>query len=261
MSPIKSADQWEELGKDAPYFGVVSTDGFRARALAAELLDEFFKSGNKHAAWVFKMLEGMLGRPLRPKRAYEFGCAVGRCAIPIAGRSETTVPTDVSDDILVEARRDCERLKVANLERKDIGSDLTDLQGPFDFIRSFIVFQHIHSSLGLPTVKQMCERLVQGGCGGLLFVYSRDASWMAPLAGWLRKVAPGLHGMINLVYGKRFSEGLKEKDCCPGSQLMRLFQEAGVRSGQGALRRPERIALFDLLLREGAHAGSLRFIL
>jgi len=242
MSPIKSDDQWRKLGKDDPYFGVVSMDKFRGRSLSADLLDEFFKSGDDHAAWVFQMLSEMLGRPLQPKRAYDFGCGVGRCAIPIASRSESAVGTDVSDDMLAEARLNCERLKVTNLELKNVGSDLTTLEGPFDFIHSFIVFQHIHPSRGLPIVKQMLERLEQGGCGCLQFVYSRDASALVRLAGWLRKMVPGLHGVINLMHGKRFSEGLMEKNCYPLDELMRLFQESGCGQvkvcfdGEGKLR-------------------------
>mgnify|MGYP006423914537 CR=1 FL=1 len=116
---------------------------------------------------------------------------------------------------------------VTNAEWINPGPDLSTLKGTFDLIHSFIVFQHIPPCRGIAIVKHMIERLNDGGVACLQFLYYRDVPQSIRVLGWMRKHIPGIHGLVNLKYGKSFTEPLMEKNCYDLNQLLFLLQTSG----------------------------------
>ncbi len=78
-----SDESWEVLGKQNPYFGVLTSEQFRADRLDENFKREFFSSGADHVAWLLKTVESNIG-PVARGRALDFGCGVGRLTLPLS---------------------------------------------------------------------------------------------------------------------------------------------------------------------------------
>ena len=87
----------------------------------------------------------------------------GRLLLPLARISRHVVGVDVSDAMLREARKHCDARGITNVEL--VGSDdrLSRVQGSFDFVHSWIVFQHIAPRRGTAILEEVLARLERGG--------------------------------------------------------------------------------------------------
>ena len=75
--------------------------------------------------------------------ALEFGCGVGRLVIPLAKIAKRVTGIDVSESMINEAKRNCESRKINNVFLTKTDDSLSLLANNYDFMLSFIVFQHI----------------------------------------------------------------------------------------------------------------------
>ncbi len=76
-------------------------------------------------------------------RALDFGCGVGRLVIPLSKIAESVTGVDVSESMLNEAISNCDNQNVNNANFIKADDNLSMLSGKYDFIHSYIVFQHI----------------------------------------------------------------------------------------------------------------------
>jgi trans-aconitate methyltransferase len=127
---------------------------------------------------------------------------VGRVALPLARECAHVVAVDASPVMLHEARANCDRDKVKNVELVLSDDQLSKVRGPFDLIHSVIVFQHLPPRRGLSILRAMMDRLADGGVGALHFTYARDASWFRKLVHWSRKKLPLINSLVNVAQGR-----------------------------------------------------------
>jgi len=223
-SPEKA---WQRIAETTPYWGVYARDEFKAAELGAEARARFFASGEEHVAAIFRVVERF--RPgFRPSHALDFGCGVGRVTIPLARRAARVSGVDVSPAMLAEARKNLAAAGVA--ERVDLGDSV---HGPYDFVHSHHVFQHIPERRGLELTRRLVAALAPGGVGVLHYHYWRDASRMRKLVHWARSRVPLAHGVANLAQGKRWSDPLIMMEAYSLSRVLRVFAQAGVEAFYG----------------------------
>jgi len=194
--------EWEKFGRRDPYFGVLTEEKYRSERLDAAARAEFFASGERHVATCFEAIRRCLTPAFAPRRALDFGCGVGRLVIPLARRCAEVVGVDVSPAMLAEARRNCEQGGLANVTLTEIHDDLGPVTGTFDFIHSFIVFQHVPVRKGERLVGELLRRLEPGGVGALQFTTAQGGS---KLRQWLRRLrwsAPVMNELANLLKGR-----------------------------------------------------------
>ena len=141
---------WNALAEIDPYWAVLTHDEFRgAVATDRDKLNAFLESGRAYVNHIWDAIEAARGGRFSPERALDFGCGVGRIAIPLAARCGTVVGLDVADRMLAGARELCEQLGVRNVQFVKADDDLTQVHGTFDLVHSYIVFQHISPERGL----------------------------------------------------------------------------------------------------------------
>jgi ubiquinone/menaquinone biosynthesis C-methylase UbiE len=103
--------------------------------------EEFFATG----ADVVRALETELKRLRHTRRALEIGCGPGRLMRPMARHFEEIHGIDISDEMIVRARRNLS----ATPNALPCHAQASDLSGypdnHFDFVYSYAVFQHIPS--------------------------------------------------------------------------------------------------------------------
>ncbi len=167
----KSRDtSWERFGVADPYWAVLTVPQFRRGAMTSAARAEFFASGDWWMDSVLEDAHRFFGPLPKAVRALDFGCGVGRLVFPLAKRFDEVTGVDVAESMLEEARKNARALGVDNTTFVASDDALTKLDGVFDFIHSYIVFQHIPVASGLALYAGLLDRLAPGGIAALHFV-------------------------------------------------------------------------------------------
>lgn len=175
----KIEKKWEHFGETNPYFAVLTFDQYKNENIDDAALKGFFQTGEKYVERVWQEIEENFEPHFAPRRALDFGCGVGRITLPIAGRSEAVVGVDISENMLTEARRNSEKFGLNNASFVKGDNDLTKVSGEFDFVHSFIVFQHIEPQIGGEIFEKLVKMLTPGGVGVLHFTYFNNQNSLA----------------------------------------------------------------------------------
>jgi SAM-dependent methyltransferase len=154
---------WRELGQTQPYWAVLSHPDFRSESLTPEKIEEFYASGPFHIGPIAEALKALTGR-LPSGRALDFGCGVGRLAEAMQAYAQQVTGVDISPGMLELARARGSRVAYAD----------TIPEGPFDWINSFIVFQHIPPPRGEAILEELLGKLANGGVISLQLTVWRD---------------------------------------------------------------------------------------
>lgn len=216
---------WERFGDTDPYFGVLSDATFRDAQAEGEARRDFFRSGDEHVETFIRIIRDSLDPEFAPRRALDFGCGVGRVAIPLARRIPEVIGMDVSSSMLREARRNCEAAGVQNVSLLKSDDRLSALKGDVDFVHSFIVFQHIRPARGEKLVRTLLRRLRSGGFGALHFTYAKRIPRWRRTAQAIRSRVPLAHGVGNLLQRRPFRHPLMEMNDYDINRLLLILQE------------------------------------
>lgn len=151
---------WKKFGRQDPYYGVLTDEKYRSTNITEKDLSEFFRSGELYVQESEKRIAHLFDQSLEECTILDFGCGVGRLAIPFAGLShKNVIGLDVSEEIISKANLHKTDRGITNLDLKVFdGANLPSLPS-FDFINSYIVFQHIEPSIGYPLLRQLLEKL------------------------------------------------------------------------------------------------------
>jgi ubiquinone/menaquinone biosynthesis C-methylase UbiE len=220
---------WEKFGKEDPYFGVLTDDKFRRSNLTEESKKEFFKSGTDYINFILKNIEHHVDTEYTINRALDFGCGVGRLAIPLAYIAQEVTGVDVSESMLKEAKENCKERSLENVNFVYSDDDLSMLNGKYDFIHSFLVFQHIPAERGEQIFEKLMERLESGGIGVMHFTYAKDyeIKGLIPL---IKKYIPLASNFINWVKGKGFFYYGMQMNAYDTNNLLLMIQKANVKN-------------------------------
>jgi SAM-dependent methyltransferase len=162
---------WEAWGARDPYYGVLTHDRFRAGRIDDEARREFFRTGVEHVEHVLALCRRHVDPGFAPRRVLDFGCGVGRVAIPFARHALEVVGVDVSVSMLAEARANCAAHGCANVVLLPSDDGLSAVPGSFDLVHSYIVLQHVDAARGLGLVERLLERIRPGGIGVIHVTY------------------------------------------------------------------------------------------
>jgi len=217
--------EWEKFGKQDPYFGVLTEEKYRSVNLSSKAREEFFQSGVAHINHTLHQVRQFLGDSFTPGRAIDFGCGVGRLAIPLAEHAEEVTAIDVSDAMLREADNNAKELGVSNMVLAKSDDSLSCLHGNYDFIHSYIVFQHMHVDRGEQIFACLLSHLNLGGVGVMHFTYG-STSRTKKLSSLVTKV-PFAHKLMNVIRGREFSAPKMEMNEYDINRLNVILKTAG----------------------------------
>jgi 2-polyprenyl-3-methyl-5-hydroxy-6-metoxy-1,4-benzoquinol methylase len=222
-------DDWEHYGKTDPYYGVLTQDRFTSDRLNEDAKKEFFESGKRYVDDVLNIVHDSLDPTFRPTRALDFGCGVGRLALPLAAKCNAVVGVDVSESMLAVARENALQQGLSNVTFAKSDDALSRVSGTFDFVHSFIVFKHIPTRRGTVIFKRLIDLLKEDGVGVLHVTYSFASTMPRErrLLNWARHSIPFFSGVANVLKGKSFREPVMQMNEYDLNQLLRILQESG----------------------------------
>lgn len=171
----RSTDRdWEILGEAEPYWAVITHDKYRRENLTEETIGEFYATGEDYADLLLRTIRDRVDPGFAPDGVLDFGCGVGRVAIPLARACELVVGVDVSAGMLAEARGRCASLGVVNARFVSADDSLSDVGEAFDLIHAFIVMQHIPPRRGMAILRRLIGLLAERGVCVLHFGYGEQ---------------------------------------------------------------------------------------
>jgi SAM-dependent methyltransferase len=185
--------EWEKFGRTDPYYGVLSCERFHIDKMDDDSLADFFESGQRQIDFILETIRSSIDPEFAPRRALDFGCGVGRCAIALARACETVTGVDVSNSMLREAEKRSAEQSIKNLRFLQSADDLSCLAGQFDLIHSSLVFQHINQKRGMRIFARLVDLLSDNGVGAVQFIYDRSESALVRQMGNLRRAIPVWH--------------------------------------------------------------------
>jgi SAM-dependent methyltransferase len=228
MLSDKSDHTWERLGRNDPYFAVLTDPRFRGATISGDLQSEFFQSGVDHIAWLTRCVERYFGGFANARSALDFGCGVGRLVIPLARGFDDVVGVDVSPAMLKEAASNCTQQGVQNVKLVRSDDELSQLDVTFDFIHSVMTLQHIAPPRGEAIIRRLLSRLRPNGIIALQFYFFRQTNHGRRILGELRKILRPLHWVANTTQGKRWDEPLMQHNVYDLRRILRTLRENGI---------------------------------
>jgi len=254
MAGHDTDSDWKEFGRTDPYWAVLTDDRFKGENLTADALALFFNTGRQYMDWVFRTLREKLAPGFTAKRGMDFGSGVGRLTLAMAKHVEEAVGVDVAPAMLDKARHHAAEQGIRNATFVQGDDALSQVTGTFDFLNSFIVFQHIPYERGLEYFRLMVEKLGPTGGGALHLLFDKPEYDTALTRYFPSPVIRNVNGKEHFqkavslakekVKGKLFGRGkpveaetsapaptgpVMEMNAYPLNPFMRVLQQAGVR--------------------------------
>ena len=228
LFPGNTEKQWESWGEQDPYFGVLTSRIYHRDCLTDDSLEQFFASGRDHVDSLLQEIRIRIDPEFEPKMGLDFGCGVGRVLVPLAQVCETVVGVDISPAMLAEAEKNCGSNHLGNVRLILSDDDLFGVEGEFDFIHSFLVFQHIRPERGLKLVRKLVGLLAEGGVGALQFHYfTGPTSILSRMADWAYDHIPFTFGVRNILKGEPFKTPRMQMNLYDLNAITAILQEAG----------------------------------
>lgn len=205
---------WRELGATQPYWGVLTHPDYRTENLTPANLEAFYASGEAHIGDIVRRLKTVTGRQAGG-RALDFGCGTGRLAEAMTAHAASVTGYDISPGMLAEARKRGGKATYVDA--------LPD--GPFDWINSFIVLQHIPPERGLALIEDLLARLAPGGLVSLHVTVWRESHLAEPQDRGLKKL---LHPWLQRRRLARLPKGAIRMYDYDLSQVVERLNRAGI---------------------------------
>ncbi len=150
---------WNEFGRRDPYWAILTRPDRRGNRWD---LDEFMSTGRDDIDALLAWLVA-LGIEVRPGRALDFGCGVGRLTQALARTFAECDGVDIALS-MIERARDLnefgDRCRYHVNERDDLA---LFGDGEFDLIYSVIVLQHVAPEYSVKYVREFTRLLAPGG--------------------------------------------------------------------------------------------------
>lgn len=220
-----ASENWEKFGSDDPYYGVLSHDRYHKEAMDGDTRQAFFDSGSEYIDDVVNKIIKHVSPEFSPSNSLDFGCGVGRLLIPISKISKQATGVDVSASMLKETQVNLKEFSINNVELIESENCSCLKSSSFDFVHSFIVFQHIPIEHGMLILDNIMGSLKLGGVGVLHFTFWNPG--LHGLKGWIKRFMPFLK-FIKRAFNEEFFNPEMQMNEYDLNEIHKLLSTYGV---------------------------------
>ena len=193
--------RFEAFAEREPYFAVLTAPRFLAASRTPGDEREFFATGETLLAWMFQIIDAGLTPGFAPASTLEYGCGIGRLAIPLARRPGSVTAVDRSPAMLAHARREAAKRGLDHISFETTSSFVTTSR-KFDLVVCYHVLQRMRPADGLEVVHTLLQRVAPSGVAVFQWPYRSRGSKLVAAARWTRDRVPGVNAVANRLRGK-----------------------------------------------------------
>lgn len=212
-----------------PYFAVLTAPRFLRANLTPEHEREFFASGEDLVNWMFGVIEAGLSPKFAPMTTLEYGCGIGRLALPLARRPGSVTAVDRSPVMLDLARKEAARRGVDHIAFQT-PDELFATPRKFDLVVCYHVLQRVPPSEGRALLRQLIDLISPSGVGVFQWPYRTGESGLVNATRWARERVPGANAVVNRMRGKSSDEPFIPTHTYGLDTMLPAFDAAGFRA-------------------------------
>jgi len=220
-------DHWKQWGEQDPYFAALSQKKFRKENIESNR-KEFFESGAEFVSGVVGIAIRHFGQ-FNFGSALDFGSGVGRVTIPLAQRFKSVMGVEISEAMIAEAQRNCQRFAVWNVDFVKSDDYLSWVAQKFDFVTSCLVLQHIPPKRRMTIISRLLKVLNLGGVIALQFPVRHRLPPVERFVYMVKQNLPFTRYCFNLLQARRLSEPLMQMNEYDLIEIMALGSVNGIR--------------------------------
>lgn len=226
ISERMSSATWEALAKKDPWNAVLTTVDGREVAGDPAKLAAFYRSGEEYLQRMLRSIRDHFGPVDRFDVAADFGCGVGRVALPLARRSRELIAVDVSPTMLSMTEARAREEGLPNLSLQLLPQFLED-DRELDLLHSVLVLQHIWPEEGFRILEAVVPRIRPGGMAILHVPSSVGGVQPRRLFRWARSRVPGFNALANVFRGVPANTPYMQMNAWDLNRLVELLHRAG----------------------------------
>jgi SAM-dependent methyltransferase len=229
---------WERFAAREPYFAVVTDPRFRRANLTPEHERRFFASGETLVAWMLATIDAALVPQFAPMSTLEYGCGVGRLALPLGARPGTVVAVDRSDVMLEHARGEAARRGLAHVVFQH-PDELFASRRTFDLVVCYHVLQRLPRGEAIALLNRLVAAIGPDGVGVFQWCSTSRQPASVEAARWLRARVPGANAAANRLRGNATGDPFIPTHVLGVEEVLAVFEAAGMNPVHVALERHE----------------------
>jgi SAM-dependent methyltransferase len=224
-----SNPKFEAFAAREPYFVVLTDPKFLRATLTAGDEREFFASGEHLVSWMFDIIHAGLSPQFAPVSTLEYGCGLGRLALPLARRPGSVTAVDRSPVMLDLARREAGRRNLGHIVFLT-PPELFSTPRKFDLVICYHVLQRLRPSDGIELLRRLIGLISPDGIGVFQWPFLTRASGLVAASRWLRERVPGANALANALRGKPTGDPFVPTHTYSLNQMLAPLETAGFRS-------------------------------
>jgi ubiquinone/menaquinone biosynthesis C-methylase UbiE len=221
--------RFEHFAAREPYFAVLTAPQYLRAQLTPERERQFFATGQDTVDWLFRVIERRIDPRFSPMSTLEYGCGIGRLAIPLARRPGSVTGVDRSPAMLNAARREADRHGVSHIHLQT-PDELFASDRKFDFVCCVHVLQRMPPAEGLVVLRRLLDRVASGGIGIFQVPYAIAQPSTVRGLRWLREKSAVVNGAVNTARGKPWADPFIPTHAYELESFLRTFEAASIPS-------------------------------
>ena len=254
---LSGADpQWESFAAREPYFAVLTAPRFLRANLTPDHEREFFASGEVLVEWMLRVIDAGLSPQFAPISTLEYGCGVGRLALPFAERPGSVTAVDRSPVMLDLARQEAARRNLSHIAFQT-PDELFAQPRKFDLVVCYQVLQRLKPAEAMTLLDELIDLISPNGVGVFQWPLPTRASGLVSSSRWIREHVPGANTVANKLRGKDADEPFIPTHTFALEEILPVFQRAGFRSTHVVLEPHENIGYAIVLAQRAERSAAV----
>jgi 2-polyprenyl-3-methyl-5-hydroxy-6-metoxy-1,4-benzoquinol methylase len=228
--------RFDRFAAREPYFSILTDPAFLRARLTPEREREFFASGEAVVSWILSVIDAGIAPQFAPMSVLEYGCGIGRLAVPLARRPGSVTAVDRSPAMLDLAKGESSRRGVGHIVFQT-PYELGASGRTFDLVICYHVLQRLRRKAALDLMRRLTALIGCDGVGVFQWPYRASEDGLVRATRWLRESVPGVNPLVNVIRRNPAGDPFIPTHTFDLNEGLAVLEDAGARVVQVAFER------------------------
>jgi SAM-dependent methyltransferase len=250
--------RFDHFAAREPLFSILTDPKFLRDRLTPDTEREFFASGDAVVAWMLGVIDAGLVPQFAPMSILEYGCGIGRLALPLGRCPGSVTAVDRSPAMLQLAKQEADRRSLGHIVFQT-PAELFASGRAFDLVVCYHVLQRLRRRDALGLMRQLLALVGPGGVGVFQWPYRAAEDGLVGATRWLRESVPGANTLANVLRRKPAGDPFIPTHTFDLNDGLGVLEDAGADLTHVALERHGSLDYaIAFALRSGRKVGAAR---